>query len=501
MMKKYLFLLLWLPALAACSPEDGEKRLAYALECAGTNRAELERVLAHYADDSLKREAARFLIENMPYNFSDMARLVSPAGEAYYPDITRFAGEEQVKRHCDSLAARGWRVSRGPKYDVKHVKADYLIRNIDLAFEVWQKPWAREVSFGDFCRYILPYRAENEEPTLLRAELMGRYTALLDSVGAKNAFEACMTVNGRLKEEIKYDETGNPLPATVEETFRSGIGTCEALAHYAVAAMRAAGIPVVVHQTTWTRMDRGHVWCAVWHNGRFHDFSPGDRQPDEYPHRLATSRYLQPAKVYRRHFAPDPARLSAGGDDGYVTWLKNPMLEDVTREAENPVYTLKIPVKADGKTEGQVYLCTYNYFDWVPVALGRREGDSCFFENVAGKNFFMVAEATGRSSLRFLSPPLLTERDGGFRFLVPEEGRRVECTVKKSRTDDSRLLRYWNVEKRRFETLPCAMETDTTRYYDNVPDPALLWYAPPRRAIGHRVGIVSDGKFFNSGNL
>lgn len=464
---KYFFLLLLLSALSACSPEDSGKRLAYALERAGENRMELERVLAHYEGDSLKREAARFLIENMPYNFTD----------------------------------GGGRGSHGPKYDVEHVKADYLIRNIDLAFEAWRKPWAREVSFGDFCRYILPYRAENEEPTSLRAELMGRYTALLDSAGVENAFEACMVVNGRLKGEIKYGETDNRLPATVEETFRTGLGTCEALAHCAVAAMRAAGIPVAVQQTTWTRMDRGHVWCAVLYEGRFHDFSPGDMQPDKYPHRLATGWYMQPAKVYRRHFEPDPARLSAEGDDGYVTWLKNPLLEDVTREGENPVYTLRIPVKAGGKTDGPVYLCTYNYFDWVPVALGRREGDSCFFDNVAGRNFFMVAAAEGRSSLRFISPPLLTERDGGFRFLVPEKGRQVECTVWKSAKDDPRLLQYWNVEKQQFEVLPCTVETDTTKYYDNVPDPALIWYAPLRRAIGHRVGIVAGGRFLYSGKL
>lgn len=45
-----------------------ETALERALRLAGDNRQELERVLLHYKDDSLKQEAARFLIENMPYH-------------------------------------------------------------------------------------------------------------------------------------------------------------------------------------------------------------------------------------------------------------------------------------------------------------------------------------------------------------------------------------------------------------------------------------------------
>ena len=43
--------------------------LERALAFAGDNRRELEGVLLHYKDDSLKQAAARFLIANMPYHF------------------------------------------------------------------------------------------------------------------------------------------------------------------------------------------------------------------------------------------------------------------------------------------------------------------------------------------------------------------------------------------------------------------------------------------------
>lgn len=54
--------------LCAVSCTHDNQRLEAALSLAGENRAELEKVLRHYEDDTLKYRAARFLIENMPYH-------------------------------------------------------------------------------------------------------------------------------------------------------------------------------------------------------------------------------------------------------------------------------------------------------------------------------------------------------------------------------------------------------------------------------------------------
>ena len=41
-------------------------------------------------------------------------------------------------------------------WDQDTISADYIIENIDLAFDSWSKPWSQNISFDDFCRYILP---------------------------------------------------------------------------------------------------------------------------------------------------------------------------------------------------------------------------------------------------------------------------------------------------------------------------------------------------------
>ena len=63
--------------LTACD-NDRDILLEEALEKAGNNRTELEQVLAHYAGDSIKLEAAKFLIRNLPghYSYADTSELI-----------------------------------------------------------------------------------------------------------------------------------------------------------------------------------------------------------------------------------------------------------------------------------------------------------------------------------------------------------------------------------------------------------------------------------------
>mgnify|MGYP000795325728 CR=1 FL=1 len=70
-MKKILSIIALSIAVMACG---GKTNLETALIQAGDNRAELEKVLNHYAVDSLKYKAACFLIENMHYHYSIRAK-------------------------------------------------------------------------------------------------------------------------------------------------------------------------------------------------------------------------------------------------------------------------------------------------------------------------------------------------------------------------------------------------------------------------------------------
>lgn len=85
-------------------------------------------------------------------------------------------------------------------YDSKVITSEYLIENIDLAFQEWQKrPWNKSLSFDDFCDLILPYRIGNERLSDWRSLYNAYYGNLLDSIyTGSDVLEACKCVNDEL---------------------------------------------------------------------------------------------------------------------------------------------------------------------------------------------------------------------------------------------------------------------------------------------------------------
>ncbi|MBO7581185.1 MAG: RICIN domain-containing protein [Bacteroidaceae bacterium] len=151
-------ILIWTGCLMSCDriPEQ-------ALQQAGENRVELEKVLAHFKDDPdpLKYRAAKFLIENMPYNFTYEGKTVEAYDSAYLqmadeplPERNQF-----FKERTDSIRFSDKRFA----VDVQIIKADYLIRAIDEACDTWRRTqWQDDYDEELFFNYVLPYRILNE---------------------------------------------------------------------------------------------------------------------------------------------------------------------------------------------------------------------------------------------------------------------------------------------------------------------------------------------------
>ena len=119
-----------------CSAPDYSEKLKFALQAARNNRPELEKVLAHYAahpEDSLKWQAACFLIENMPGHYS----LTSPLLESYYAKVDTIKNIPYSAKKLMQIIPYNYPEFRNDlqiQEDVKCITADFLIHNIDLAF-------------------------------------------------------------------------------------------------------------------------------------------------------------------------------------------------------------------------------------------------------------------------------------------------------------------------------------------------------------------------------
>lgn len=472
------------------------KPLDYALQVAGENETELKTALNHFKKNSQKLKATKFLIENMPYHFSRETYFMSTKKEKYRPNISQFNGEKAIKTHCDSLFKLGYRIRIQKVDDISTLDSRFLIDNIELAFTVWRKPWAKNVSFNDFCKYILPYRAQSEEVSHLRREIMERFVPILDSAKVKSPLEACIVLNEHLKGIMKYGHTGLPFYPTIDETYLSGISQCEGLCNLGTFIMRACGIPVTVEQTTWTKMDLGHSWCVVLDNGKFYSFGPGEDQPDIHARSFSEVRHRRPAKVYRSRFDPDFSIMDRK-DDGYVTTLKSPLIYDVTNEYLDKTTSIKVSVDKNNRKKGksnQVYLCTYNHYEWCPIAIGHRKDTVCYFENVVGDNIFMVADSPDGSKLRNITTPFYTDKDGNIRKFIPLKEHKQTFTLNKhkKKLNQVHTLYFWDTEKDRFTPLEYVSSTDTTQTYDQIPANALLWFTIPERIVNQRIFFIEN---------
>jgi len=171
----YIFIILFSPLLFSCQKKSGIDNLERALELAGENRIELEKVLEHYRidpADGLKLKAARFLIENMDMYFF----YASPELDAYYNTLDsifslneRYEDITEEQENLLNQLEKPNPMNFKTVPDLQYVSAGFLIDNIDRAFEAWKSPFAGDMNFDDFCEFLLPYKFGMERPSAWRS--------------------------------------------------------------------------------------------------------------------------------------------------------------------------------------------------------------------------------------------------------------------------------------------------------------------------------------------
>ena len=138
-------------------------QLDNALELAGDNRAEQEKVLEYFKDDPdpLKYEAACFLIENMPYHYAPKGKNVDYVDSVYHA-MSEYPKEQREKVFKELLKAKDLPNGR-PEIDIRTLKADFLIKVINEACDLWHEvAWSKEYDTSLFFDYVLPYRLLDE---------------------------------------------------------------------------------------------------------------------------------------------------------------------------------------------------------------------------------------------------------------------------------------------------------------------------------------------------
>ena len=310
----------------------------------------LKGILELYQEDSLKYEAALFLIDNMAYyQGADSGEL-----ESVYKAYDIFStGRYTYRQALDSAE----RLCGKPK-NVQQIrwKADvdmepgFLVSNIEWAFKVWrEQPWGKNVSFEQFCEYIPPYRIGNEELVPWREKLYYQFMPIIEKY--KNdpqienpTFAAHIVLDSLLRAPFHF--TGE-MATSVRIGPRIADwrgGSCLDLCDMLVYIYRALGIPCGIEELPMRGNNNApHYWNFLvdqhgqtWYFSMFY-----------WWHRLLKAEVYDDVygKVFRQRFSlnramTDSLQLPL---DSVHPVFRYPFFEDVTRlYATDKAFTLSV---------------------------------------------------------------------------------------------------------------------------------------------------------------
>lgn len=408
-----LILLILLLMTAACRTDSG--RLDAALKSAGSNRAELEAVIAHYADSPEKQAAARWLIANMPGHYGYEGSLLDSVETtlatlmAYRAQTSLSDSLIDVWRHHNIFALPR-------RSDLSTVSARMLIDNIDRAYGQWKRRgWNAGLSFEDFCEYILPYRLGDERLTDWRPVYDSLFAARLDTLyTGDDVLEAVRIVSALIDSlGIRHysDQLSTPHrdPLALLTTL---VGPCRDDCSRMAYAMRACGIPVAIdHLMPSPEFGIGHTWMSVF-DSRTNQWLPfGYDQMPLTRDSIVTDGRVK-GKVYRYTFAPQraPGELQTGID---IPSTHSRVL-DVTA---NYFGHNRVEIDCDGS--GTPLLAAWTNGRIVAIGTGKRRGARAVFTDVEPGVILFPAVAKGGAVVPS-GYPFIVEADGRISVMRPD---------------------------------------------------------------------------------
>lgn len=410
--------------LAVCSCSYDQVDVA--LRLAGDNRSELERVLRYFekTGDKEKIAASRFLIGNMPGHKS-----MRGAYEEYWDEADRtLSASDGSLSILDSLEALKEKYDGRIYYDfdLNYISADYLIHDIETAFDQWRNgEWARHLTFDEFCEWLLPYTcSDNQSLINWRESLSGSARSYIDHLNECDEYignprAAIMRVNNKLIPMIKKQKwihSGHGYPIYDPSVFVKLPGaSCNEYMTNGMLVMRSKGIPVGMDYTPQFA-DRlyGHYW-NVYPNlrGRKTMFTSFGVNPG-YPHFCN----VVFAKVIRQIYS---------ANEGYLKLLRrhngdipkmydSPFFKDVTDEYQETSEVCVELMKSAKLSSRDVFICVFGNDDWKPISWGRAKFGKAKFLNMGRRAMYLVKGYVG-GSLEPVSYPFFLDDFGHVEYV------------------------------------------------------------------------------------
>lgn len=379
-------------------------------------------------DDSLKLEAAKFLLENIPYHYSngnieeysrEWEQWRAGADSILLALYAEYGYNAIPHRVIDSIrAVRDTTLIRSimPANTSQHtitcdsnvVTGEFLIKHIDNAFKVWRhSKFAQHLTFEEFKEYILPYTPLQYYGFINSSKLLNDIFAPMLSVDSATTLTGCVERYNNTIDILRALNGKNrrTQAAGIYDLYVQGTHECTDIAVWNCNIMRAIGIPCVVESVAGYRDLTGrHYHCSVYDSdsSKWHAFNAESSLPGSFS--VDRPKCLN---IYRHLFSAqkDSPYFLKGEGESVPDELGNPCIKDVT-SLYCKVHRISLPCDSVYGNK-LAYLATFNAGNgmktvtWGKVdSIGRR----VVFDNVITDVLYFPVFYTRKGYINFSSP-------------------------------------------------------------------------------------------------
>ena len=164
-----------------------------------------------------------------------------------------------------------------PLADVTDYPTSFFADNVRMSFKARKEmPWGKNVPELLFRHFVVPIRVNNEALDNARSVF---YNELKDRINGMSMMDAIIEVNHWCHEKVTYQPSDARTSAPLA-TLKTATGRCGEESTFAVAALRAVGIPArQVYTPRWAHTDDNHAWVEAWADGKWYFLGACEPEP------------------------------------------------------------------------------------------------------------------------------------------------------------------------------------------------------------------------------
>ena len=164
-----------------------------------------------------------------------------------------------------------------PLADVTDYPTSFFADNVRMSFKAREEmPWGKNVPELLFRHFVVPIRVNNEALDNARSVF---YNELKDRIKGMSMMDAIIEVNHWCHEKVTYQPSDARTSAPLA-TLKTATGRCGEESTFAVAALRAVGIPArQVYTPRWAHTDDNHAWVEAWADGKWYFLGACEPEP------------------------------------------------------------------------------------------------------------------------------------------------------------------------------------------------------------------------------